>query len=160
MCTSDSTYEELSNGGPITDSVALRVMTKQDGCICEVSLQNQHNIQTIFMRKYSLLTSAAPEHKSCGLTIDIDYTSPETLKENKTSIECTEGTNTRSFELSKNGVLNFRSRNISGTFSRGYCIQIYRRMYLEIVMFLRLPPENLCEINWNIRNTIVPESIT
>ncbi|XP_052088033.1 uncharacterized protein LOC127725216 isoform X4 [Mytilus californianus] len=126
MCTTDFASEDSKNGGTTTDSVALRVMTKQDGCTCELSLQNQYKMHTVYMRKYDLLTSAAPEQEACGLAIDIDYTSPKTIPENKASIECTKGTNTRSVSLPQKGVIYLRSRTIGGNFVRGYCIQIYR----------------------------------
>ncbi|XP_076079319.1 uncharacterized protein LOC143049603 [Mytilus galloprovincialis] len=127
MCTNDFAKEEPSNGGTTTDSVALRVMTKQDGCTCEVSLQNQYMIYTLYMRRYDLQTRAAPEGEACGLVIDIDYTIPDTYQANKDSIECMQGTNVRSVSLLQNGVLKLSSRIIGGNFSRGYCIQIYRQ---------------------------------
>ncbi|XP_071137453.1 uncharacterized protein [Mytilus edulis] len=127
MCTNDFAKEEPSNGGTTTDSVALRVMTKQDGCTCEVSLQNQYMIYTLYMRRYDLQTRAAPEGEACGLAIDIDYTIPDTYQANKDSIECMQGTNVRSVSLLQNGVLKLSSRIIGGNFSRGYCIQIYRQ---------------------------------
>lgn len=141
MCTSDNANEGPKNGGLTIDSVALRVMTQQDGCTCRVSLENHSNSYTVYMRKYDLLTSAGPEHEACGLAIDIDYISPENFPENKDSIECTKGINTRSVSLSQNGVLNFKSRIIGGNFSRGYCIQIYRRRYLKMFEFLNFSNE-------------------
>lgn len=129
MCSSDFATEENNNGGSTIDSVVLRVMTQRDGCTCEVSLKNQNQIYTIYMRKYDLVTSAAPENEVCGLSIDVDYISPEAIPGNKASIECTKGTNTRSVTTSPSGVLHLRSRIIGGNFTRGYCIQIYRRRY-------------------------------
>lgn len=131
MCTNDFANEDPQNKGTTIDSVALRVMTQQDGCTCEVSLQNQFRVYSIFVRRYDLLTSAAPELKACGLAIDIDFTSPQHLPGSKASIECTQGTNSRSVSLSQNEVLYFKSRIIVGNFSRGYCLQIHRRRYLH-----------------------------
>ncbi|VDI25836.1 Hypothetical predicted protein [Mytilus galloprovincialis] len=126
MCTTDFATEESTNGGIKTDSVALRVMTQQNGCTCEVSLQNQYNTHVIYMRRYDNLKSAGPEEEACGLAIQIVYTIPNNVPENKDSIECTKGINSRSFSLSKNGLLNLRSKIVGGNFSRGYCIQVYR----------------------------------
>lgn len=131
MCTNDFASEDSKTGSAAVDSVALRVMTQQDECKCEVSLQNQYNKHTVYMRKYGLLTSAAPEMDACGLAIDIVYTSSGTLPENKAPIECTKGTNTRSVLLSQNGALHLKSRIIGDNFSRGYCIQIHRRRYFQ-----------------------------
>lgn len=129
MCTSEYANELPRNGFFTIDSVALRVLTQQDGCTCEVSLKNQYQIYTIYMRKYDLLTSAAPEKDACGLAIDVNYTSERNFPQNNASIECTQEISTRAVHLSRNGVLNLRSRIIGGNFTRGYCIQIYRRMY-------------------------------
>lgn len=58
MRTTDFAYEEPVNAGATVDSVSLRVMTHQDGCTCEVSLENRYNSCSVFMRKYDLLSSA------------------------------------------------------------------------------------------------------
>ncbi|CAG2237784.1 unnamed protein product [Mytilus edulis] len=96
MCTTDFASEESKNGGTTVDSVALRVMTQQDGCECEVSLKT--NI------------------------VRIQFT----REKDKTPIKCTKGTDTRSVSLLPYGVLHLRSKIIGGNFSRGYCLQIYR----------------------------------
>ncbi|CAC5404792.1 unnamed protein product [Mytilus coruscus] len=127
MCTTNYATEDNKNGGTTVDTVALRVKTQQDGCTCEVTLLNQTNVYTIYMRKYDLVTSAAPEHAECGLAVDIEYHIPNNLPENKFPIECTKGIDTRSITLSNNEILYFKSRIIAGSFSRGYCIQIYRK---------------------------------
>ncbi|XP_052088027.1 uncharacterized protein LOC127725213 [Mytilus californianus] len=90
------------------------------------------------MRKYDMMTSAAPEQIACGLAIKIDYTIPTNLPETKDTINCTDGTNSRAISLLKNGVLNLRSRIIDGTFTRGYCIQIYRQQLLGDEQSLRI----------------------
>ncbi|XP_052088031.1 uncharacterized protein LOC127725216 isoform X2 [Mytilus californianus] len=127
MCTTQYAKEEKINGGTTIDSVALRVMTQQDGCTCEVTLQNQTSIYTLFMRKYDMKTNAAPENQECGLAIEIDYNIPNNFPETKDPVECTKGTDARSISLSKNGVLFLRSKIIGGIFKRGYCMQIYRQ---------------------------------
>lgn len=129
MCTTDYATEENSNGGTTVDSVALRVTTQQDGCTCELKLQNQKNTYTLYIRKYDSVLSAAPEEEACGLAIDIEYKIPNNLPEIKDPIECTKGTDIRSISLSKNGILILRSKIIGGIFARGYCMQIYRRRY-------------------------------
>ncbi|CAC5372612.1 unnamed protein product [Mytilus coruscus] len=127
MCTTDYATEENNNGGTTVDSVALRVMTQQDGCTCEVTLQNQTSIYTIYMRKYDLMTNAAPGNQECGLAIEMKYSIPNNIPDTKDPVECTKGTDTRSISLSKNGVLVLRSTIIGGIFDRGYCIQIFRQ---------------------------------
>lgn len=82
------------------------------------------------MRKYDLQTNAAPQNQECGLAIEMEYNIPNYLPETYDPIECTKGTNILQIPLSKNGVLNFRSRIIDGNFNRGYCLQIYRRKKL------------------------------
>lgn len=129
MCTTGYATEDKNNGGTTADSVALRVTTQQDGCSCEVTLLNQQDIYTLYMRKYDLNTIAAPENAACGLLIDINYNIPNNYPVNNNSIECTDGTDDRLIGLLKNGFINLRSRVISGTFTRGYCMQIYRRRY-------------------------------
>ncbi|CAG2217700.1 unnamed protein product [Mytilus edulis] len=127
MCTTDYATEDNSNGGTTVDSVVLRVMTQQDGCTCEVTLQNQNaKFYTLQMRKYDLAQPAAPDFEECGLAIDIEYIIPNNLEETKEPVECTKGTADRFISLSKNETLHFRSRIIGGNFSIGYCMQIYR----------------------------------
>lgn len=138
MCTTDYATEDDKNGGSTIDSVALRVMNQHDGCKCELKIKNQKNTYTIYMRKYDLRTHAAPETTACGLAIDIDYNIPNNLPENKSPVECTEGASSRSISLTTNGILHFRSRISSGNFSRGYCIQIYRRKNSSFVIVLTL----------------------
>lgn len=129
MCTTDYATEDDNDGGTTIDSVALRVTTQQGGCTCEVTLLNQQDIYTLNMRKYDDKTNAAPENAACGLAIDLDYNIPNNLPENKNPVECVEETQTRSISLAKNEILHLRSRVISGSFTRGYCMQIYRSRY-------------------------------
>lgn len=127
MCVTNYAIEDDSNGGTTVDSVALRVMTQQDGCTCEVTLLNQQDIYTLYVRKYDLRINAAPENSACGFAIDMEYNVQNNHSGTEDPIECTKGTNTRLITLSKNGVLHLRSRIIDGCFSRGYCIQFFRR---------------------------------
>ncbi|XP_076079183.1 uncharacterized protein LOC143049425 [Mytilus galloprovincialis] len=127
MCTTHYATEEDINGGTIVDSVSLRVMIQQDGCTCEVTLLNQTRLYTIHMRKYDSNTRAAPEEQACGLAIVTDYNIPNGFPDNRDPVECTEGTQSRSISLTTNGILHLRSRVINGTFTRGYCMQIYRQ---------------------------------
>ncbi|CAC5372617.1 unnamed protein product [Mytilus coruscus] len=119
MCTTDYATEDDKNGGTTIDSVALRVRTQQDGCECEVTLQNQKDTYTLYIRKYDLVLNAAPEQEACGLAIDIEYNIPNNLPEKTIPVECTNGTSDRSISLSKYGVLNLRSRIIDEHSSTG-----------------------------------------
>lgn len=146
MCTTDYATEENSDGGTTADSVALRVLTQRDGCVCVVTLQNQTSTDTLYMRKYDMINIAVPEQDACGLSIDIDYNIPNNLPETKDPIECTRGTDNRAITLTKNGVLYLRSRIIDGTFSRGYCIQIYRRKNFYFVYYTIVNSYNTNEV--------------
>lgn len=99
MCVTNYTIEDDSKGGTTVDSVALRVMTQKDGCSCEVTLLNQQDIYTLYVRKYDLRINAAPENLACGLAIEMEYNVPNNLTGNKDPIECTKGTNTRLITL-------------------------------------------------------------
>ncbi|CAC5372603.1 unnamed protein product [Mytilus coruscus] len=172
LCTTDYATEDDNNGGTSVDSVALRAMTQQDGCECEVKLQNQTSIYTLNMRKYDLVRSAAPVQEACGLAIHIDYNIPNNLPETKDPIECTRGTGGRAITLLKNGVLYFRSRIIDGIFSTGYCIQIYRqdstgnelRLQLHCSQYITTPPgKNITKCNESVSdngNVRLPVIIT
>ncbi|XP_063402214.1 uncharacterized protein LOC134686477 [Mytilus trossulus] len=152
MCTTQYVTEGDKNGGTTVDSVSLRVRTQQDGCTCEVALQNQTSLYTIYMRKYDSNTIAAPEKQACGLAIVTDYKIPEGFPDNAYPVECTEGTQSRSISLRTNGILHLRSRVINGTFTRGYCMQIYRH---------HNPGENLgIEINCFRPNMETPKQKT
>ena len=77
------------------------------------------------MRKYGNHVHAAPVEASCGLAIDLDYPDIPGFTD-RPSIQCINGTSLRSVSLVKNGVLEFKSRMINGSFTRGYCMQVLR----------------------------------
>ncbi|CAC5372610.1 unnamed protein product [Mytilus coruscus] len=72
------------------------------------------------MRKYDLVTSAAPEQEACGLAIEIVHTVSNKFTESKDPVECTKGKNLHFLSLALNGVIILRSRSIGGNFSRDY----------------------------------------
>lgn len=104
----------------------------------KVTLQNQTSTDTLYMRNYDVMKSAVPGQDACGLAIYIDYNIPNNIQETKAPIECTRGTDNRAITLTKNGVLYLRTRIIDGSFSSGYCIQIYRRKDLYFVYDTRV----------------------
>jgi hypothetical protein len=65
-----------------------------------------------------------PVDNVCGLAVDIPYF-PDTSTGNIIApIECSKNVHHRSIPL--NTTLQFKSRIINGTFTRGYCMQILR----------------------------------
>ena len=127
MCKSSSATEELGHSGHFTvDSVVLRIMIQQDDCISRVTIDNQIKPLSIGLTKYVGLTSSAPEEYGCGLAVDINHI-PYISTGNKIApIECTENVAFRILPLLENNTLRFRSRIISGNFTRGYYMHIIR----------------------------------
>ncbi|CAG2239007.1 unnamed protein product [Mytilus edulis] len=124
MCTDDYATEENFNGSN-KNSVLLRITKHQNDCICHVSLHNNATNYTIYMSKYEGQIEAAPEQVNCGLVVDLDYLDTSNITRSLQSIECTRGTDIRYFSLDDN-LLKFKTKTISGTFTRGYCMQIFR----------------------------------
>ena len=113
------------SGNVILDSVVLRIMI-QDNCFCRVTIDNQIEPVSIGLRKFDGLTSSTPVENECGLVVDINHI-PEMSTGNVIApIECVENTGYRSIPLLLNSTLQFESRIINGTFTRGYCMQIQR----------------------------------
>ncbi|CAC5366883.1 unnamed protein product [Mytilus coruscus] len=125
MCTDDFAIEENLNGSKTVDSVLLRIIKQQSNCICHVSLQNNAMNYTIFMSIYEEQSNAAPEQQNCGLAVDVDYVDTSNTTRSLQPIECTNGTGIRSIGLDGNE-LKLKTRIIGGTFTRGYCMQIFR----------------------------------
>lgn len=137
MCTNDSAVEISTGGGISVDSVLLRITKQQNNCVCHVSLQNTDtNNYTIYMAKYEEQSNAAPEQQNCGLAIDVKYLDTSDITRTLQSIECASGTRRRSITLGGNELI-LKSRIISGNFTRGYCMQIYRGKLLIISIYLR-----------------------
>lgn len=129
MCTDDHAVEDSFVSSYMTNSVVVRVMKQKANCICRVNLKNNTGSYSILMRKWSALISSAPELPSCGLTIDVNYLKGAETKNNSYPIQCTTGTS-RVTNLEKDVVIELKSRIINGTFTRGYCMQIYRSMFM------------------------------
>ena len=126
MCKTGFVTEDQQSGSDTVDSVALRILIQQDNCICRVTIDNQ--IQTVYigLTKYDGRTASAPEEAGCGLAVDIHYF-PDISTGIKTDpIECTNNVDHRNIPLYQNTTLQFKSRIINGTFTRGYCMQIQR----------------------------------
>ncbi|XP_052088025.1 uncharacterized protein LOC127725212 isoform X2 [Mytilus californianus] len=126
MCTDEHVVEDSKDGYDKIDSVVVRVMEQKANCTCRVSLKNIKGSHIVQMRKYQGLSSSAPLTENCGLAIDVDYPEVIGYASNRYPINCISGTTKRVIGLEKNGVIELKSRIISGNFSRGYCMQIYR----------------------------------
>ena len=126
MCKSSNATEEKPNGNDNVDSVVLRIMIQQDDCICRVNIENQIELVYIGLGKYDSLTSSAPVDSQCGLAVDINHIPVMSTGNVIVPIECIDNVDVRSFPLSQNSTLQFKSRIINGTFSRGYCMRIHR----------------------------------
>ena len=134
MCKSSSATEETSSGSSKVESVVLRIMTQQDGCICRVTLDNQEQTVVVGLRKYDGLQSSAPETVDCGLAVDINHIPDMSTGNVIAPIECFVDGTTRHTPLSQKSYLQFRSRIINGDFIRGFCIRIIRgKASLQIV---------------------------
>lgn len=125
MCTSSSVVEEPKSGTFINDRVVLRIFTQQDNCICQLTLLNQTEDNKLYLRKQHGNKNAAPINDSCGLAVDIIHISTGNNKVID-PIQCTKPNSTTGITLVKNGMLQFESRQIDGTFTRGYCMEILR----------------------------------
>ena len=134
MCKSSSSKEETMSGGFKIDSVVLRIMTQHDDCICRVMIDNQTDTVVLGFRKDGGLPSSAPVRAGCGLAVDINHMPDMSTGNVIAPIECLLNGTHRHTPLSQNNYLQFKSRIINGTFSRGYCIRIQRgKDSLEIV---------------------------
>jgi hypothetical protein len=101
-------------------------MTQQENCICRVTIDNQIEPVSIGLNKYECLTLSAPEDIGCGLAVDINHI-PDTSTGNVIApIECIDNVVSRNLQLLQNSTLQFKSRIINGTFTRGYCMRIHR----------------------------------
>ena len=73
MCRSSSAIEETSSGGYRVDSVVLRIMTQEDGCICRIMIDNQIDAVSVGIRKVDGITASAPVVAECGLAVDVNH---------------------------------------------------------------------------------------
>jgi hypothetical protein len=113
------------SGTFINGRVVLRIITYQDHCICQLTLLNQTKNETLFLRKHDGSKNAAPINDYCGLAVDIHHITTGNHKAID-PIQCTKLKSTTIITLVKNGMLQFQSRQIDGTFTRGYCMEILR----------------------------------
>ena len=126
MCKSSSATEETNSGGYKVDSVVLRIMTQEDDCICRVMIDDQIDTVSVGIRKVYGLTASAPEEAECGLAVDINHISDISTGNVIAPIECLVNSTLRHTPLFQKSYLQFRSRIIHGTFTRGYCMSILR----------------------------------
>ena len=125
MCKESSAVEENISGTLSNDSVVLRINTHQDHCICQLTLLNQTEDETLIVRKQDGSVNASPINDACGLAVDIHHI-PTGNHHVIDPIQCTQPNSTTEITLAKNGTLKFESRQIDGNFTRGYCMEILR----------------------------------
>ncbi|XP_052088023.1 uncharacterized protein LOC127725207 [Mytilus californianus] len=127
MCTGDQAVEDSIDGTYVNDSVIVRVMKQKANCECRVSLINNTSNYSVLMRRYRGLGRVVPPTQNCGLAIDVHYHKVTGSERNLDPIKCRNGTKSREIGIEKNGVIKLKSKIISGNFTRGYCMQIYRK---------------------------------
>ncbi|CAG2188611.1 unnamed protein product [Mytilus edulis] len=115
MCTDQHAVEDDKDGSDKIDSVVVRIMQQRANCTCRVSLKNIQGSNTVRMRKWSALSSSAPELQNCGLAIDVYHLKPAGTKQKSYPINCTSGTDYRVINLQKNEVIDLKSRIIGGS---------------------------------------------
>ena len=101
-------------------------MKQQDNCICRVTIDNQMQPVSTSLRKYDGLRSSTPEESECGLAVDITHIPDMSTGNIIAPIKCIENVDFRNLPLFENSTLEFKSRIIKGSFSRGYCMPITR----------------------------------
>ena len=136
MCKSSSATEETSSGGYKIDSVVLRIMMQQDDCICRVMIDNQKDTVIIGIRKVDDFTASAPVVADCELVVDVNHIPNMSTGNVLAPIECLVNGTTRHTPLFQNSYLQFRSRIIHGTLTRGYCMHILRGNNYILNMFI------------------------
>lgn len=129
MCTDDYAVEDNVDGNILIDSVVVRVMRQKANCICRVSLNNNVGNYSVDIEKWSALKTSAPELPNCGLAINVNYIKVTAeAKRNSYPIQCSTGTKRKEL-LHKNEFIELKSKILDGTFTRGYCMQIFRSMF-------------------------------
>ena len=124
ICKSSSATKETNYGSYMVDSVVLRIMIQQDNCVCRVTIDNQK--QPVYLRFGRYDESSTPEVGECGLAVDINHIPDMSTGNVIAPIECLSNVEYRTIQLLPNSTLQFKTRIISGTFNRGYCMRIYR----------------------------------
>ena len=134
MCKSSSATEKTNSGGYIIDSIVLRIIIQEDDCICRVMIDNQTDTVSVGIRKFNGLTASAPAKADCGLAVDINHIPDLSTGNLIAPIECLVNGTLRNTPLFQKNYLQFRSRIINGSFTRGFCIRITRgKASLQIV---------------------------
>ncbi|VDI39136.1 Hypothetical predicted protein [Mytilus galloprovincialis] len=123
MCTGDHAVEDSLDGRNLKDSVIVRVVKQKSNCTCRVSLNNNTGNYSVQMKRYRSWESSVPSTPNCGVAIDVKVTG---FKRNIDPIQCQNGIKKRKIVLENNSVIELKSRIIDGSFTRGYCMQIYR----------------------------------
>ncbi|XP_063419523.1 uncharacterized protein LOC134703108 [Mytilus trossulus] len=126
MCQNGVGEEDVKTGRIEVDSVALRITTPEDNCVCQVYLLNQTDQDKVFMKYYTKSISG-PDHINCGLAIDISISAELNKDESLKTIQCTNRTSAIPILLKQNEMLNFKSTLIDGTFTSEYCFLIFRQ---------------------------------
>ena len=134
MCKSSSATEEKHSGSFKVDSVVLRIMIQQEDCICRVVINNQKDSLSVGIRKLDGLTASPPEKADCGVVVDVNHIPNMSTGNVIPPIECLVNDTLRHTPLFQKSYLQFRSRIINGSFTRGFCIRIIRgKASLQIV---------------------------
>lgn len=140
MCQSGVGEEDYKTGHVEVDSVALRITTPEDNCLCQVYLLNQTDQYNVFMKYYTKSISG-PDHINCWLAIDISISAELNKDESLETIQCTNRTSARPIFLKQNEMLNFKSTLIDGTLTSEYCFLIFRRKNSYIIIYIQLSPK-------------------
>jgi hypothetical protein len=91
-----------------------------------VTIDNQIETVSIGLRKFNGLTSSSPVENECALVVDINHIPDKSTGIVIAPIECVVNATVRNIPLLLNSTLQFKSRIINGTFTRGYCMEIRR----------------------------------
>jgi hypothetical protein len=83
-------------------------------------------IDYVIQTLYDGHPSSAPRKTDCGLAVDISHISGMSTGNVVYPIQCAENVDYRTFPLLVNSYLQFKSRIINGSFTRGYCMRIIR----------------------------------
>ena len=119
MCKSSFATEEKPFRGDKVDSVVLRIMIQQDNCICRVTIDIQIRPISIGLRKYNGIASSTPVEKECGHAFDITHIPDISTGYVIVPIEFIDNVDIRNIPLLLNSTLEFKSRVINGSFTRG-----------------------------------------
>ena len=126
MCTPSFATEDQHSKITQLKSVTIRIRIKEDNCICRVTIDNQIQPVSITLRNHVGPITSSPEEYGCGLAIDINHIPDMPTGNVIAPIECVVNSNPRNIPLFQNSTLQFKSRIINGSFTRGYCMRMLR----------------------------------